>query len=42
MRNYGLGERTAEARRAQSKEFSIVKYSELCDLRVSVVDTLSD
>jgi len=35
----GLGVCTAEAQRAQSKEFSIIKYSELCDLRVSVVNT---
>jgi hypothetical protein len=33
----GLGNHTAEARRAQSEEFLIKKFSELCELRVSVV-----
>jgi hypothetical protein len=32
---------TAEARRARSKEFLIKKYSELCELCVSVVKTSS-
>ena len=31
------GELTAEALRAQSKEFSIKKYSDLCELCVSAV-----
>jgi len=35
---YGLGDCTAEARRARSKEFLIKKYSELCELGVSVVN----
>ncbi|MBM2802796.1 MAG: hypothetical protein HW419_689 [Deltaproteobacteria bacterium] len=37
----GLGVCTAEARRARSKEFLINKYSELCELCVSVVNTPS-
>jgi hypothetical protein len=35
---YGLGDCTAEARRARSKKFLIKKYSELCELGVSVVN----
>ena len=31
----GLGDCTAEARRARSKEFLIKKYSELCELCAS-------
>jgi len=31
------GELTSEALRAQSKEFLIKKYSDLCELRVSAV-----
>jgi hypothetical protein len=34
-----LGGRTAEARRARTKEFLIKKYSELCELCASVVNT---
>ena len=37
----GLGDRTAEAQRARSKEFLIKKYSELCELRASAVNILS-
>ena len=37
----GLGVCTAAARRARSKEFLINKYSELCELCVSVVNTPS-
>jgi hypothetical protein len=36
-----LGDYTAEALRPQRKEFLIKKYSELCVLRVSVVNILS-
>jgi hypothetical protein len=36
-----LGDCTAEARRARSKEFLIKKYSELCELCASVVNTPS-
>jgi hypothetical protein len=36
----GLGDCTAEARRARSKEFLIKKYSELCDLCTTIVDSL--
>jgi hypothetical protein len=37
----GLGDCTAEARRARSKEVLIKKYSELCELCASVVNTPS-
>jgi hypothetical protein len=37
----GLGDCTAEARRTQSKEFLIEKYSELCELCASVVNVSS-
>jgi hypothetical protein len=40
-RSYGIdnsGKLTAEALKAQSKEFLIKKYSDLCELRVSVVN----
>jgi hypothetical protein len=37
----GLGHYTAEARRAQSKEFLIKKYFELCELWAFVVNTPS-
>jgi len=36
-----LGDYTAEALRSQRKEFLIKKHSELCVLRVSVVNILS-
>jgi hypothetical protein len=36
-----FGYLTAEALRARRKEFLIKKYSELCDLCSSVVNTLS-
>ena len=36
-----LGDCTAEARRARSKEFLIKKCFELCELRASVVNTPS-
>ncbi len=32
---------TAEARRARSKEFLIIKHSELCELCASAVNTAS-
>jgi hypothetical protein len=35
----GLGDCTAEARRTRSKEFLIQKFSDLCELRASVVNT---
>ena len=34
----GLGDCTAEARRARSKEFLIKKYSELCELCTTIVE----
>ena len=34
----GLGDCTAEAQRARSKEFLIKKYSELCELCASAVN----
>jgi hypothetical protein len=37
----GLGDYTAEALRTRSKEFLIKKYSELCELCASVVNTSS-
>jgi hypothetical protein len=37
----GLGDCTAEARRTQSKEFLIKKFSDLCELGASVVNTSS-
>jgi hypothetical protein len=37
----GLGDYTAETRRAPSKEFLIKKHSELCELGVSVVNIAS-
>ncbi len=37
----GLGDCTAEARRTRRKEFLIKKYSELCELCASVVNTSS-
>ena len=37
----GLGDCTAEAQRARSKEFLIKKFSELCELCASVVITSS-
>jgi len=36
-----LGDYTAEALKSQRNEFSIKKYSELCVLRASVVNILS-
>ncbi len=37
----GLGDYTAEALRSLRKEFLITKYSELCELCASVVNSLS-
>jgi hypothetical protein len=37
----GLGDCTAEARRTRSKEFLIEKFSDLCELGASVVNTSS-
>jgi len=33
----GLGDCTAEARRARSKEFLVKRYSELCELSTTIV-----
>jgi hypothetical protein len=37
----GLGDCTAKARRTRSKEFLIKKFSDLCELSASVVNTSS-
>ena len=37
--NVGLGDCTAEALRTRSKEFLVKKFSELCELGASVVNT---
>jgi len=37
LRALGLGYYTAEARRTRSKEFSVKKFSELCELRAPAV-----
>jgi hypothetical protein len=40
-REAGLGDCTAEARRTRSKESLIKKFSDLCELGASVVNTSS-